>query len=307
MKYSIGDATTAVSRSTTGVTMGGINSRALCLLACLVAGAICAGNALAEEKLITWVIPEYPPIYIADGPLAGQGEGDRILQWFRDALPDYEHKVLQHSVARTMGMLANPNINVCNPGMVALPHLDGPLLIGEQITALLPLRAITYGEPGERFVFRHDTLRLTDTLANGVVVGLVAGRHYSDLQPLLDQYAESGNLLYLSQDNTLDSLYRMLVAGRVDMLIDYGFLLPFFRALEPDSEVADGVRMRVISEASQTMTVHPMCRNNPWGRRVIDQLNQQITSPAFRAMMKENRRRHLPPEEWAEHDALLNP
>lgn len=274
------------------------------LLLCLLAPM----PAISAEKtddggMIHWLVPDYPPGYIAKGPRAGQGQGDRVLNWFRDALPGYEHRIRRESMARTMGLLASPEEAFCIPAFPAFEHLSDAMARGRAIGVVPPLRLITLRDNLNNLPVEDGQVSLAALLdRQDLDFAALEGRHYLDLEPLVAERRSQPNVLVVSPGSMVESLFGMLFSGRVDYLVEHGFMLPYVRSLEPDrgSELV----MLPLREGRQAVILYPQCRDNPRGREILRKLDQLTATPAFRRMMDESFRRVLPEQEHEEFDRL---
>lgn len=275
------------------------------LISLFLSPARAGDGQVPTALLIEWLVPDYPPGYIASGPRAGQGQGDQVLAWFREHLPGYRHRIRRESMARTMSMLGSPRGDFCVPGFPYFPHLRETMVAGEVIGVVPPLRLITLETSLEQLPVRDDAVSLAELLANpALTVALVEGRDYLDLEPLLDAHRRQANVLEVSPGNMVGSLFGLLFTGRVDYLVEHGFMLPYVRSL--DAERGRTLRMLRIREASRPVDLHPMCRDNPGGREVVRRLNELTATPEFRRMMDESFRKLLPEAERAEFGKLID-
>lgn len=258
-----------------------------------------------EPVLIHWLVPDYPPAYIERGPRAGQGQGDQVLEWFRRALPEYRHSVRRESLARTMGILASAEGNFCVPGFPHFPGIREAMVAGNPIGVVPPLRVITLRDKVAGLPMRDGRVSLEAAMADtDLSLAVVAGRDYLDVDDLVRRHRDQANVLTVSPGDMVGSLFGMLLSGRVDYLVEHGFMLPYVRSLEP--ERGEQLVMLPMREARQTVTLYPLCRNNAWGREVVRALNDITATPDFRRMMVESFRAILPEEEKAEYQRLLD-
>lgn len=276
------------------------------LLAALAAWpSTCIAGDAPSDAAIHWLVPDYPPGYIARGPRAGQGQGDQVLDWFRRALPEHRHRVQRESIARTMGMLASGKGNFCIPGFPDFPQLRDTMVTGNAIGVVPPLRMITTRDRVDRLPVDDGVASLAAALDNtDLTVAVVAGRNYLDVDALITSRQDRSNVLTVSPGDMVDTLFGLLFSGRVDYLVDHGFMLPYVRSLEP--ERGKNLVMLRLREARQSVTLYPMCRRNDWGREVVQALNSVTATPAFRRMMVESFRAILPKQEKAEYQRLLD-
>lgn len=272
----------------------------LCLLMPVVAFS---ADKTGSDRVIRWLVPDYPPGYIAKGSRAGKGQGDRVLNWFQDALPEYEHRVRRESMARTMGLLASPESAFCIPAFPAFEHLSDVMARGRAIGVVPPLRLITLRDNLDNLPVEDGEVSLEALLdRQDLDFAVLEGRDYLDLEPLIRERRSQPNIVAVSPGSMVESLFGMLFSGRVDYLVEHGFMLPYVRSLEPDrgSELV----MLPLREGEQAVILYPLCRDNPRGREVLRKLDELTATPTFHRMMDESFRRVLPEQELEEFERL---
>jgi uncharacterized protein (TIGR02285 family) len=255
--------------------------------AALLTALISPLHADAPPPQITWIVPDYPPGYITEGPQAGQGQGDRVLAWFRRELPEYRHQVRTESMARAMSLLGSTLGDYCIAGFPRFDYIADHTVAASAIAVVPPLRLITLQDTLSRLPLDGGRLSLADLLAReDLNVAILEGRHYLDLAPLLGDRQAGTNVLVVSPGRMVGSLFGLLFSGRVDYLIDHSFMLPYVRSLEPDRGMA--LASVALVEAREEVVLHPQCRDNRLGREVVERLESIIKAPDFRAMMVES-------------------
>ena len=69
----------------------------------------------AEEEII-WIKRHFPPAFILEGDLAGQGIHDRTMEILQKGLPEYRHQIVTANHPRTKKMMET-DANICRVGL----------------------------------------------------------------------------------------------------------------------------------------------------------------------------------------------
>ncbi|MDZ7903427.1 MAG: hypothetical protein U5L01_13160 [Rheinheimera sp.] len=59
----------------------------------LIAGILSSYSQFLHAQQLTWLIRDWPPAYISQGPLQGQGTFDLLTQDLQRELPQFSHKI----------------------------------------------------------------------------------------------------------------------------------------------------------------------------------------------------------------------
>lgn len=192
-----------------------------------------------EPARIHWLVPDYPPGYIARGPRAGQGQGDQVLEWFRRALPEYRHSVRRESLARTMGILASAEGNFCVPGFPHFPGIREAMVAGNPIGVVPPLRVITLRDKVAGLPMRDGRVSLEPERGEQLVMlPMREARQTVTLYPLCRNNAWGREVVRALNDITATPDFRRM-------------MVESFRAILPEEEKAEYQRLLDRAVASQ--------------------------------------------------------
>jgi len=256
---------------------------ALFCTAILLAAILPISSANAEdEKTILWLYPDFPPIYIQEGPDAGTGLGDQVLDYFMEHLPQYHHVEGISNFKRIIKTLASGK-NAC--GITLLKNDERAKVVefterfmlapqNEIITLKSHLKSI------QPLMDEDGTVSLAELLEKTPLsLGYSLGRSYSALiDQVVREKASKKNSHMTSGANILEGLMKMLQYKRIDYTIGYGYEA---RYLAGKSGFKDDVVAIPIRENPGYVDVHAGCPKTPWGRKVVARLNEIIKTAKY--------------------------
>lgn len=236
----------------------------------------------AQEDTITWKIVDWPPIYILEGPFAGQGAGDALLRFYAAQMPDYRHKTSKMSISRFY-QEAKSGTRVCN--VVGFPI--------EGVQASLPNSIVI----AHHVIIRKDKAHLlaaTDQISlksllgdRRLTAGLTFGRYGKLLNPIIDRHKESAKIYDIPEYH---NIVKMLFAGRIDYTIEYPPVIHYFEKLNNRTNVVLKIPITEVVAHKPYLMAHVVCPQTPWGDRVIARVNQIIleerNSPRYREILR---------------------
>src|SRR5579859_6923281 len=100
---------------------------AYCLAALCLAGAppVQAGDKSPPQQGedVTWILAEFPPLFVNEPALAGQGYGEKQLKFLTSRLPDFHHAILNGTGSRLWHEIERRD-GVCTLSVAKLPERE---------------------------------------------------------------------------------------------------------------------------------------------------------------------------------------
>jgi uncharacterized protein (TIGR02285 family) len=238
----------------------------------LFASFFLPASPAAALDAVTWMEVEFPPGYIHQGPLAGQGYEDVITRILMENLTEYRHDKMMGNLARMYHEFKKGR-RVCNVALFKTPERQTFLHFSIPSTFTLPVGLITLKERLHRFGNATE-IRLAAVLQTDLRLGISRGRSYGKAVDAVLREAEASAPVFVhSGKDVFESLMRMLLSDRLDYLLG----LP-----EEVIYVAEkmGVRDRVatiaLKENQGTYDAwlgHVACSKTPWGAKIIQRID----------------------------------
>jgi|SRR5579859_7997575 len=218
-------------------------------------------------ETITWMSFDLPPVYIQDGPLAGQGVGDGQQIYLRDHLPDFEHRERQADISRLWYDIKN-SPTICATDVYRNEEREKSALFSQHATLVPGYRLVALADRRADFAPYEDGEGKVDLDALSRAAGLrgafVGGR------------VHDGKIDHLLQEKdravTLDSvtkgilLYNLLVNKRVDFIFAAPAEIIYYKTiLKTEEEVA----VFPIAGGRDFLPMYTACSRTEAGERVI--------------------------------------
>lgn len=243
----------------------------------------------AEPDRLAWCQFDLPPMYIADGPNAGQGSVDGHVNFLIKKLPEYQHRLQFSNIARTQADIRAGAHLVCG-GMQRNAEREAYMLFSEPFLVTLPPRIILPRSKLEQlkpWLNNAGELRLSEAIQkSSLMLGTSSGRSYG--RAIDEQLAAfKGHPRILNRpaaDDVGEGLVRMMMLGRLDMAIAFPSEERLYH--EVYRAPGDALVHVAIEGMPRYVPVYFVAPQNDWGRQFIVRVNgllrQFWSDPEFR-------------------------
>ncbi|SNY45861.1 conserved hypothetical protein [Arsukibacterium tuosuense] len=252
--------------------------RYLLLLATLTPGYIApvAAGERAQYQIqsLEWVINSAPPFHILDGPHAGLGICDALIDVVNEHLPELASNryVLPQTRIRQQ---FQRKANQCFPCMIYRPT-PGETIQSEPTHFYHPHGIITTTEKARTIQARHgNPVRLASLINDrSFRFGYPDGRHYPAVQNILDQALQNEiSRIAHTGENATVAILSMIKKGRIDYTLEYQILHNFDKA---ENAAGNLVFLPIAETQGQHVLGAIGCTNTEWGRAAIAKINQVL-------------------------------
>ncbi|MDD2467832.1 MAG: TIGR02285 family protein [Desulfobulbus sp.] len=251
--------------------------------AALSAFVLCIGLLLltapqrgwTKDNLI-WMEAVLPPFFIQSGPNVEQGYGDAITHVLQQHMPGYNHEEINTNITRHFYMFKQGD-QVCSVGLYKTPEREEFMYFSMPSFITLPPVIIIKKDNIAKFN-NKTTVSLDAVLADGnLMIGLAKDRSYGNtLDDVFSRHQGQANLVEFTGQELSHNLFKMLMLGRLDGLIGL-----------PEEALYQAEQMG-IRDQFLTLTLSEnlhnydgwmscvACSKTPWGKNVIDSVNQVL-------------------------------
>ncbi len=257
------------------------------LLATLVSLACVVNVAQAAEPEITWYATDFPPLYIVNGPQRGQGYYDLVLKrHLIPALTDYKHRYVDDLPIQRVQMLLDTDAASCQVGLFNSPERQRKWAVSEPFLAPIPPGAFLRRRDAPRLAGLLDAdgkLSLSKVLESGkMTVGVRSGRSYgAGADAVLKAFDGKPNVFRLTTPDAAKSLFQMVAAERVDVVLGYPYEAAYHLA-QDDPSANKALKFYLLSEQAEFVLVHVVCAKSPLGQDVIRKVDAALTQGGMR-------------------------
>jgi uncharacterized protein (TIGR02285 family) len=224
------------------------------------------GNSAAAEDTIEWIIVDYPPIYINDGPGKGEGIMNKITELAIKNLPEYQHKITVANITRTMVDFEQGKC-VCTMGMIKTNERATVAHYSNIPSALLSKNRIIVRKTDLKALGNPVMVSLEEMIQNrSLKMGLASNiSHGKEADAIINKYKSDANIFYRQGNNVLEGLLQMLLKKRIDYLITLPWLAEY--TLKPDE--IEKLSFLEIKESQENIIYYSLCAKTDWGQKVI--------------------------------------
>lgn len=252
---------------------------------------VALGTSLAEAKeTINWVRISFPPfLVLEDGQASGPGvDIEKVL---RENMPEYEHGSTNSNIKRLHALLEKGDPCACADYLIRTPAFEDKYYYSTAPTMLTPThRIITLKRNREKFGagVRLSLERLLEKRA--LRLGVAADRSFGkEIDDILKAHSGVENIYAHYSPTSSEVLIQMLLAGRVDYIIEYPPIVQYF---EKKLQITEELAIYAIEEKSQLWTTGWLaCTKNEQGKQVIEKADTilprfLLTEPFYQGAMQ---------------------
>ncbi len=256
------------------------------LAACLWALLLLASSpAYGDKPVIIWAKTNFPPFSIQDGPLRDQGIYDTMMPPLFALLPEFEHRVVDMTIARTLEMMKHED-NICNAGLVRTAERDKTIVFSRETTRVFRNTLIVRRKDEGVFQpFMGNGEIDLDALLHDTPVRLctVRGRRYgTEIDTVLADHAGTSDVRAITHSS---SAVRMLAEGHTDAVIAFPQEALYAVRVEASSMPQDILMSLPIKNAG-VISGHIGCSKGKLGERVIRAIDAAQRIEKVRALYK---------------------
>lgn len=223
----------------------------------------------ADKDVIKWRVTNWPPFYIMEGASAGEGVYNKLINRFSNDLSSYKHsQVFMNTVRAQFEMKSGSP--VCHPSV--LKNTDAIL---SNVNSILLPQALIFNSETVDVDSINDNSSLESILKNPkIIIGVSPNSYNKEINTIVDKYLGRDNVVML---NDYISLIKMLIRGRVDVIIQYPSVVSYIKRTLNLKSRTTNVSIDSPKQDSFVL-VYTGCSKSEWGRNVINKINKSLIS-----------------------------
>ena len=251
-----------------------------------------------DRPVIRWLLLDFVPYHIVDGPLKGTGLRDQYLSALIKRMPEYQHQMEVGSTERIFQFMQSGQ-PVCTLSMLKVPEREVYTVFGTEpfFIQLPPVLIVRRGyvPPGGWKKRAKGDVSLVDLLHSGEVrVGTLPKRRFGlGIDEVLKQARANRpeQVLDFGEYGMLSGLLHTLGRNRFDVTLGYAIEVEQLRKTQPD---LGDFEYLALTEAPGLIITYPSCSRTPWGKQVIQTVDQLHGMEAERTLLRERYEALLP-------------
>ena len=236
----------------------------------LIVAFICLSfQSVAAKENVQWMVLNWPPWMILEGPDQGEGPFDKIQSTIIASLPEYNHQQQVMNWARFWYEAEEGN-NICDVFSLKSLKRRDIVYYSDPLLMVLPNAIIMTRKNGEK-LGSPESYSLVQLLQDGRFKGVVEeSRSFTqDLDLLLKEYEPESNLSRSA--GKAESFIKMVAAGRIDYTLEYPNVIRY-----QEKNFTDNLEPLIsipIAEVAPFSYVYLTCTKNEWGKKIVDNWN----------------------------------
>jgi uncharacterized protein (TIGR02285 family) len=260
---------------------------------------IAQGATNTDERTITWMHADFPPLHIISGEYKGQGPSDMIHDLMKKELPEYTHLIVTANLARTLEELKNGQ-QVLSVGLIPNPERNLIAHFSLPCVIVPPIGLV---------VRKNDIGKWPSPLNIGTFVqnnrlGISRSRSYSpSVDAALQQARPKENIFIDSSDKLFGNLLKMLEIQRIDGVLGYPFEAMYNART---AQIADRIAVIPIMESTQYIIGRIAAPRTAWGKQIISRINEILVKERTNAAYRQAFERWLTPDSIADFNRVYS-
>ncbi|MCV2350266.1 TIGR02285 family protein [Paucibacter sp. Y2R2-4] len=267
----------------------------------LQASAPTPASAPVPPAAIRWLLLDFVPYHVIDGPNKGTGLRDIYLGALAKRMPEYQHQ-LEVSSTERIAQFMQAGQPVCSLSTLKVPEREAYTRFGAEpyFMQLPPVLIVRrgYAPPGGWKKRPGGEVSLVELLRSGEVrVGTLPKRRYGQaLDEALKQArtARPEQVLDFGEYGLLSGLLHTLSRKRFDVTLGYAIEVEQLRKHQGGLE---DFQYLPLAESPPLIPTYAACSLTPWGKQVIQAIDRLPGMDAERSRLREQYESMLPPEE----------
>ena len=255
---------------------------------------LAATMSFAKDN-VTWLIQDFPPSFIIDGPWAGEGILDLELRYLIERMPDFNHVITVATVPRSWNQIAHGDANCLAAALKTDTRMNKAVWSRAVAVGLMP-GLIIKSDQAPRFAAVRDAsgaVDLNKLAARDDLHGAYQnGRSYG---PTIDGYIQRNDRMQGVQNPR--QTFQMLGSGRIDYTFDFPFEGPYYR-VETSVDVPT-TTLPIIGE-QRYVFAYVACSDGPVGRKVVGEVDEILGTATVQLPYFRRGARWYDPQDFAE-------
>jgi len=181
-------------------------------------------NNTSCSKEINWLVYDFPPYYIIDDYGQGMGRDEGIIKLLDKMMPEHKFNFMYIPGTRLIYELSDPNKNFCTLSLYKTSQRQKHIAFTDYSSTIgLPVSiAMRKADIKNLKISIDKPLSLNKLLENkNLMLGVIPNRSYGAEIDSIISTIKQEQLVFRPGDNVLESITKMLVMKRVDLVLGY--------------------------------------------------------------------------------------
>lgn len=266
------------------------------LIALVFLGTAQAAPGDARERVLTWVLNDFPPFIVVGGERPRSGFVDVMLDQLIARMPEYEHRVEVSSIARALGLMEQGE-RLCHPALLQNEARLRVAVFSGPVQVVLPHHVIVRRDRLERLGPHLDAsgaVRVDRLVADASLVTSITD--HRAFPPIIErELARFPEATHLHRTGgQFIASFHQLAAGWIDYLFAYPVEPGWYLAQEARRTDVEFAALPISGNQDFTLG-YVACTRGAWGQQVVERIDAVVREAGPR-----------PP--WIEHQlSMLDP
>ena len=176
------------------------------------------------SKEINWLVYDFPPYYIIDDYGQGMGRDEGIIKLLDKMMPEHTFNFMYIPGSRLIYELSDPNKSFCTLSLYKTPKRQKHIAFTDSSSTIgLPVSiAMRKNDITKLKISADKPLSLIKLLENkDLMLGAIPNRSYGVEIDSIIADTRPKQLIFRPGNNVLESITKMLVMDRVDIVLGY--------------------------------------------------------------------------------------
>lgn len=235
--------------------------------------------SVAESDDIIWMIPDFPPVGIAESINKQRGIENAIAKVISNHFPEYHHNEEVANLNRIYEEIKNPTKNVCIAGIIKTPEREKFMQFGRIPSVLLtPVALIVRAGEENKFGAINNLVSFKDVLDNqNLTIGIP--RKYTltkTLSSILSRHIGKPNVYQADTTKIIENIFKMIIYERIDYTVAYPWMEKY---ISEKMNLTGKLKSLYILEDNSPIMYYPAFTKSKWGLEMshkVDNILREI-------------------------------
>lgn len=250
-------------------------------------------------KMINWIVVDYPPYYILEGDLTGQGRDELVIDLVSANLVGYQFKRHVMPASRAVKALGKDDGVYCMASLYRNKEREAFISFTDEYSTLglSPAIAMRKAMVDKLQLPSSEAVSLTRLIMqNGLTLGTTLNRSFGkEIDEIISLSPEQQISARAGRD-TLESLTYMLLKGRVDIILGYPSEHTYLKTV---MDKQDELLQLTVSEVKAVAKGYIGCTKSVEGEAAVKAINSVLSkvnqSEQFQSVMLRWLPKHMSP------------
>lgn len=231
------------------------------------------GETHSDKPVLRWAKPGLAPLFIHDGPEQGRGVGDQVFTQIQELMPQYKHVNLSLNYTRLFEELRKGS-DVCailyhSPEREKFLVYSNPIILTPSYHLYVNAKGLEHFQRKTGWSGGEASFNDIMSKSKDFKIAITSNQSYgAERDEILARHADKAEVVRGFSDQ--DTLVKMLVANRMDMLLGFPWVINYEMNL---LDIGTPLTKILLTDVPQYDATFVACADTPLGRAAVSAID----------------------------------